>query len=544
MSENSKMSYGFSSLGEFRAFCGLAFALFSVTVFLHFYRIGEIPNGFYTDEASISYNAYSLAETGKDEAGRSFPLFCRVFEYYGDPVIIYSACPVAKIFGLSKAACRSVSGFYIICASVLFVFLSYFYVRDKWIALVSGFLFSILPWVFPTSRTIVIGYAPMLLGIVAGWFFLMRAIGRNNWKYAVIAGISWSFVMYCYGSGRPFSAVSMIVFILAFNVLLIKRIKIVSIFVVSYICASIPLIIAVLNNPAVILSRFTNVSIWGDGAGFYEIAGRILVRYAEYFSPEFLFFRGDLDLRHNTGTSGELYIFMIPFIIAGIYVMIKNFRRNPYCRFLLYAIIAYPVAAVLTFDRMHSARCINGAPFWCILAVAGFFFIWRRKSKFRVVAIAILCFSAMEISLYFVNYFGRYAVESRGAFFAPFVETVEYCYENLSENETLYVSNSVFHHPVDREFKPVWYIYFLFCGKLDPATYQKKGIPESTVMPYEDRIKSSGMLIRMNSRITVDSSGSPIAVPNTESVPEGAKLMHKIPLCEGSDRFFEVYRVY
>jgi 4-amino-4-deoxy-L-arabinose transferase-like glycosyltransferase len=520
-----------------------ALVLLSLSVFLHFWKIGEIPPGFYWDEASISYNAYSLAETGKDEEGRTLPLFCKCFSYYADPAIIYSAVPVVKIFGLSKAVCRSVSAFYLICASVFFVFLSYSHVRNKWIALTAGFLFSILPWVFPTSRAIVIGYAPMLLCIVAGWLFLIKAMGRNNWKYAVIAGLCWSMVMYCYSSGRPFSALALVLFVIAFNFRLIKRIKVFAIFVISYFCASIPLIIAVVNNPAVIVSRFSDINVWSDGAKFGEVLTRILIRYAEYFSPDFLFISGDPELRHNAGCSGELYIFMAPFIIAGFYSSIKSFRWNPYSRFLIYAVLAYPAAAVLTMDRMHSARCMNGAPFWCILALIGFYSIWTYKPKFRIAVIAVLCFSVIEVSVYFVNYFGKYAVDSRGSFYASFSETVEHAFNNLLEHETMYVSDSAFFLPVDRSFKPYWYVYFLFYGKVAPETYQKTGIPEY-IRIYDAKIHRPGILIRMNSRISVDSGGNPIAIFNNEPIPVNSNLIYKIPLSTGSDRFFEIYRVH
>jgi hypothetical protein len=48
----------------------------------------------------------------------------------------------------------------------------------------------------------------------------------------------------------------------------------------------------------------------------------------------------------------------------------------------------------------------------------------------------------------------------------------------------------------------------------------------------------------MNSRISADSAGNPIAILNDEPVPANSKLIRKIPLSAGSDRFFEVYRVY
>ena len=234
---------------------------------------------------------------------------------------------------------------------------------------------------------------------------------------------------------------------------------------------------------------------------------------------------------------------MAPFIIAGFFYVIKNFRRNPYLRFLLYAVLIYPAAAVLTMDRMHCARCMNGAPFWCILAVLGFYFIWTYKRKLRVAVIAVLCFSAIEVSIYFVNYFGKYAVESRSSFYAPFAETVEYGFRNLSGNDTFYVSDSVFFLPVDSSFKPSWYVYFLFYGKIAPETYQKTGIPEY-IRVYDGKISNPGILIRMNSRISVDNAGNPIAVLNNEPVPEKSKLIRRIPLSSGSDRFFEIYRVY
>ena len=43
----------------------------------------------YWDEVSSTYNAYSIAETGKDEFGNSFPLLFRAFEDYKTPANIY-----------------------------------------------------------------------------------------------------------------------------------------------------------------------------------------------------------------------------------------------------------------------------------------------------------------------------------------------------------------------------------------------------------------------------------------------------------------------
>jgi hypothetical protein len=519
-----------------------ALILFSFSVFLHFWKFPEIPNGFYYDEASVGYNAYCVAMTGADEYGVKHPVFFKCFGNYHDPVMVYTLAPLVRVFGLEKWVERLPSGIFLILASTAFFFLAKKYVRNRWICLVGAFVFSILPWVFPISRTGIGGYAAMLLGMIAGSYFLLDAIGRKSFASAVLSGAFCAFAMYAHNIGRPTTAIMLVCFVLAFNVRLIKRWKVFALFAAAYVAFLAPMVISVINNPGCMTARFSGMSVWSDGAPAFDVMKRILERYMEYFSPAFLFIRGDYELRHNAGGYGELYVFMAPFVIAGFYFIIRNFRRNPYCRFMLLTILSYPAAAVLTVDRMHSTRCMNGAPFWCILAVTGFYFIWTCKPRFRVAVIAVLCFSILEVSLYFVNYFGKYAADSRGAFYASFSESVEYCFKNLSGDETLYVSDSVFFQPVDRSFKPYWYVYFLFYGKVAPATYQKTGIPEY-MRAYDGKICKPGIFIRMNSRISVDAAGNPVAVLNTESIPEGSKLLHKIPLCEGSDRYFEIYRV-
>jgi hypothetical protein len=61
---------------------------------------------------------------------------------------------------------------------------------------------------------------------------------------------------------------------------------------------------------------------------------------------------------------------------------------------------------------------------------------------------------------------------------------------------------------------------------------------------YDAKIHRPGILIRMNSRISVDSGGNPIAIFNNEPIPVNSNLIYKIPLSTGSDRFFEIYRVH
>ena len=51
--------------------------LFLLAGWLRIGKIGQIPAGFYADEAAIAYNDYSLLETGRDEYGKSWPALFR-----------------------------------------------------------------------------------------------------------------------------------------------------------------------------------------------------------------------------------------------------------------------------------------------------------------------------------------------------------------------------------------------------------------------------------------------------------------------------------
>ena len=53
-----------------------------LAIILRVVLLNEVPNGFYSDEASIGYNAYSILKTGKDEHGMLLPLYFKAFGEY------------------------------------------------------------------------------------------------------------------------------------------------------------------------------------------------------------------------------------------------------------------------------------------------------------------------------------------------------------------------------------------------------------------------------------------------------------------------------
>lgn len=76
-------------------------ALIAVTFIIRLTGLTFSPPGFFCDETSIGYNAYSILMTGKDEHSISFPVFFKAFSDFKNPVYIYLATIPIKFFDLS-----------------------------------------------------------------------------------------------------------------------------------------------------------------------------------------------------------------------------------------------------------------------------------------------------------------------------------------------------------------------------------------------------------------------------------------------------------
>ncbi len=511
-----------------------ALIAFLAVCFLHLWKLGTAPRGFYQDEASVAYNAYCIANTGADEYGVRHPVFFRCFDNYQDPVMIYSLAPLVGAFGLTQGVARFPSALFQILAAATFGFLVYEYCRNRWLSLSGAVVFALVPWAFPVSRGIMSGYTAMLFGMNLGWLCSLIALRRRSHRYAALAGIAWAFAMYSHNIGRPVTAVWLIGFGLALNRLLLRRWRIWLSFSFSFLLGLLPMIISVWHSPESLTTRFQSIGMFHDHPSLSDALYQFAVRYIEYFSPPFLWVTGDANLRHNTGFGGELFVFTVPLILAGLYCVIRLFRNQPHYRVLAVALATYPVAASLTVDRMHSTRCIDGVIPWLLLAMVGARALWRHRPTGGRLLVAIGVVGLVESSMYFADYFGPYQTRCQTAFEAAFTDSLKYCFDRIRSNETLYVSGSVGTADdafIDTDFKPSVYAQLLFYGKIDPSTYQHGGFSNTVVRPYLEQVDQPGLLLQCN-HTPVDALTSEglqimvVVMPNYfESIPDAAKLL-------------------
>src|SRR5258706_5069843 len=172
-------------------------AILLLAIFLRFYKLSEIPNGLYVDEAAIGYNAYSLLETGKDEYGKSFPILLRSYTMFAPPLYSYLTILPIKIFGLSVFSVRFISALSGVLSTLVIYFVCKYLnlFRVKYTCYAAAFLFAISPWSIFFSRGAFEANLALLLLLVAIFFAILA---KNKIFFLAFSFIFLSFSTYAY----------------------------------------------------------------------------------------------------------------------------------------------------------------------------------------------------------------------------------------------------------------------------------------------------------------------------------------------------------
>ena len=529
-----------------RVFYFLLLVAIVTALFLHFWRIGLAPRGFVVDECSVAYNAYCIAETGADEYGVKYPVFFRCLDNYQDPVLIYCLAPLVKVFGLTERIARIPTALFNILGALAFGFLVQEYCRNKWLSLIGGALFSFIPWLYPMSR-LAFSDGAMLFGMIMGWWLLLMALRKGSCSLGAGAGVAWAFAMYARALGRPMAPLLLLCFGLAFSRSLLTRWKVVLVFGVSYVAALLPMIISSVRFPQSLTTRFEAISVFQNHPSANEALHRVVSRYFEYLGPRFLFLSGDQNLRQNTGFGGELFLFLIPLVLAGLYCLVRSFKARSHYRFLALSFLVYPIIAALTLERMHSGRSINGVLSWLLTAMVGAQWLWERRGPWRKILLITGCAGALEIALYMHDYFGPYQTRNPHALQTELTDVLEYCFAHLDTNQVLYISASTYTPygaVVNTDLKPQLYVCVLFFGKINPSVYQRGGLPRETVRMYDGHAPKPGMLLGSSDYYfrRPDGGDELIVAPDAMPIPPGAKLIKSIPF--SGEYSFAKYLLY
>ncbi len=366
----------------------LAFVLFLFLV-SRIYKIADIPASVYWDEASIGYNAFSIATDLKDEWGDKLPLHFRAFGEFKLPVYIYSVAILVKVIGLNEYSVRLPAVLYSLGTIILVYFLTKKIMKDETTAILASFILSLSPWFFIFSRT---GYE-----VTAGLFFfllgtyLFSLIDKN--KYLLLAStLSFILSFYSYNSFRIIIPIWMILLFVYSSKEFLKNRKYFLVLLISLVIFLLSLI------PVYRLYKFDS-----GGARFaqVEISSKcdFIKNYFSHFTPEFLFTKGDTNPRSQIPGHGQLYLFEIPLLIFGLVAILRS-KKVIYFLPLILLLLA-PIPAALTKESPHALRAILMAPMFAVISAIGIFWF---KDNVKKVGTTVIVFSILFYYLSFESY--------------------------------------------------------------------------------------------------------------------------------------------
>lgn len=412
----------------------LALVLF-LSFILRLYNASVIPSGLDWDEASIGWNAYTLGKTGQDEYGVRFPVSVRSFNDYKPSLYVYSTVPFVMFLGRTELAVRLPS----ILAGIIAVYgvflLSDFLTKSNRIALLASLFIAVCPWHLQFSR-VAFEANLALTFFIFGAYFLLKYIKSEDLPSIVLSIITFSASIYSYHSSRLVVPLFLVFIFLGYRKKVIFNKKIILISAMLILVLMLPLIRSTLRTGSA-QARFSQVSAPVD---------QVIVNYFNHFSPNYLFFQGDNNIRHHAPNSGLLLWWCMPFLLIGSLI---SFKKN-WGAVLIFWILIAPVASSLTKDSPHAVRSFLLLPPLLILCSIAADRILRRK----ILRVFFASIFVVNLVYFFYQYFAVMPIESAFGWQYGYKELVSKVNKIEKNYNTVEVTNAY-----DQA-----YVYFLYYG--------------------------------------------------------------------------------
>lgn len=445
----------------------LLVAIVILAAALRLYKIDNVPPSISWDEAAVGYNAWTVAEYGKDEYGKTFPL---TFKSFGDdkhPVHIYSTAIFVKLFGLSEFSIRIPAALFGVLNVLLMFYLGKILFKNEWIGTVAAIFLTISPYNIQFSRfnhETNFALFFFLLGLVT---FFKALDGK---KYLLpISFLSFGIDLFTYHSAKVVVPPILILLgILYFKKLYLMKKYFFSGIIILFLLLGLFVVNPALLGTARVLqtsfskeeTRNTNLykNTQKEYLGFMEI---VFKNYLTHFNPKYLFLTGGENPKFSTQVVGEFYKIDALFLIAGLVALIA--LRSKTALFLLAWAFLAPLPSSLTSEAPHAGRALFMMGSWHLISAYGFYSLmifFKKRAIQYVFTLAAALILIISLTNYLKYYFGeypqRYAIEWQYGM----KQIVEFIKAHGEYNQVF---------TTDVRFQP--YIFFLYYLKMPLPEY-------------------------------------------------------------------------
>ena len=327
------------------------FLVFALGCFLRFYHLTTLPDGLNQDEASIGYEAFSLAFYGVDRYGNPFPVYPITWgSGGGSPLLIYLTALSFKLFGVSIFVLRGTVAFFGCLTLPLFYLLvkeaksslsglpsSPTGLQSSPVGLLGMLLLAIAPWhILLTRWTLDYGLIPFTFGLAI--LVLMKAARRQSTGLYVLASAMAALNMYSYGSANiviPAFLLLSVFFLMRGKILSIRQLFL-CMLMFLLVCAPLFLFyfINVCKLPEIITPFFSVERFRSDHTAsvFLSFSDLFLRGEGIKNSKELLLYLsvGVENGEYYTYMPGywTFYVFTFPVTLIGFVVSLKRMRKG------------------------------------------------------------------------------------------------------------------------------------------------------------------------------------------------------------------------
>ena len=454
----------FSKKEKNKRFIYIAAIIIFVGSFVRLYQIDAFPLGLNQDEASIGYEAFSLASYGIDRAGMSWPIHFVSWGSGQNALYAYLILPFIKL-AINNSLTIRLPMAIIGCISLILVFIFVRKTMPNEKGLVVLFLFATMPWHIMKSRWGLESniFPDLILGALICMYF-----GIHNKKrfLMILSSAILGLSTYAYGTSYLFVPI-LLIFVYGY-LLKIKKIKfreVVGYFLITTIIA-LPMILFVIINyfklntinigviviPRLPYNRFTAIT---------SVNGNFISNCIDNFLKvlRITFYQKDgMPLNYMDGF-GIFYLFSLPLLVYGIIIYFKKYREYKYVNVIFITLVCGLLVGMMVDGNINRLNII-WLPMMAFI-IMGVIDLTGRNKYLKIIIYTVYLISFV---LFNYHYFGDY--QDKIAMINNY--GLEDSILSIDQSEDVYITDTI-NQP---------YIFWLYYKKISPYYY----IDNSTIL--------------------------------------------------------------
>ncbi|OGM75724.1 hypothetical protein A2382_00535 [Candidatus Woesebacteria bacterium RIFOXYB1_FULL_38_16] len=373
-----------------------------IAAILRLWQLDRVPASMFGDELDVGYQAFSILKTGRDYYGNFMPLHFHSLAEWRTPLYLYTTVPFVAIFGISPWGVRLPAALFGIFSIIAMFYLVREISKNGKLALWTSFVMAISPWHIQYSRA---GFevTQLLFFLILGIYLFFKALGRPNLLWVSV--VSLLLAPWTYSTAKVFVPLLMLfLFVLYYKDIFKMPKKSILVALLAAVVVGGPMAwdvlfgggaqrfgyIGVFSNPVteheVGVGRLNDAKMRGEkGIGIspkfvdrvmhnkYNFwLENIVSNYLQAFSTDFLFVRGDPNLRHSIKGTGQMYrIEIVALLIGLVYFFGRKERKKLKYLIGLWILVGVIPAAMTRDGGNHASRLIIILPPLMLLTAYG-----------------------------------------------------------------------------------------------------------------------------------------------------------------------------